>query len=127
MQMTGEHTIDIKCRKAHYNITIKDKVTILQGHDPVGEYTIYNLVDSYYRYRDDSGIQLQCDKECYCLNDQLWEIALSKEKDCIIFIDTFHHCLYNEEKLAEIINNTNNYYVIVTDYKLDKLLSLCNK
>lgn len=125
--MTGEHTIDIKCRKAHYNITVKNKVTILRGHDPVGDYTVYNLVNLYDIYRDDSGIQLQCDKECIYLSTEFWEETLNRKKDCIVFIDTFHNCLYEEEKLAEIINNTDNYYIIITDYKLDKLLSLCNK
>lgn len=61
----------------------------------------------------DSAVELSCDKACSVLDGRTWAGQLSMMQDCIVFIDEGNEFVMSDE-FSAAIQDTDNYYVIVT-------------
>ena len=86
----------------------------------------------YYENGISSAVELWCDKECTVLEGRTWSAQLSMMQDSIVFIDEGNNFVMSDA-FAAIIQNTDNYYVIVTregipslPYSVDEIYGIRN-
>lgn len=80
-----------------------------------------DMVREYYENGSASAVELACDKQCTVLDGRTWAGQLSMMKDSIVFIDEGNEFVMSDE-FAQTIQNTDNYYVIVTREGIPSLL-----
>ena len=90
------------------------------GDSATGKTTLVSLIDTYDRLGADSGIEISCDKRCLSINNSNWESVLNSVGDCIIFIDE-ENTIVKSDDFARKIQDTDNYYVIITRENLPNL------
>ena len=78
------------------------------------------MVREFYENGVNSGIELQCEKTCVVIEGRNWELILSSIKDSIVFIDEGNSFVGSKE-FAKVIQESDNYYVIVTREALPTL------
>ena len=115
--MKGSHRIIVESKKIKYDFTIKRNITILTGDSGSGKTVLIDLIRDYRRYSSDSGVFLSCDRECRTIDNEDWERQISEISDSIIFIDEGNRFL-TSKKFAELIQKSDNYFVIATREKL---------
>ena len=118
--MTGTHQVTIQNKKIKYNFTVRRNITVIRGDSATGKTVLIEMVREYYENGEDSGITLQCDKQCAVLSGQNWETQLSAIHDSIVFIDEGSRFVSSKD-FAAAIQKTDNYYVIVTREGLSAL------
>ena len=118
--MKGSHRIIVESKKIKYDFTIKRNITILTGDSGSGKTVLIDLIRDYRRYGSDSGVFLSCDRECRTIDNEDWERQISEISDSIIFIDEGNRFL-TSKKFAELIQKSDNYFVIATREKLPML------
>ena len=101
--MKGSHRIIVESRKVKYDFTIKRNITILTGDSG-----------------SDSGVFVSCDRDCRTIDNEDWERQISEISDSIIFIDEGNRFL-TSKKFAELVQKSDNYFVIATREKLPML------
>ena len=74
----------------------------------------------YRRYGSDSGVFVSCDRDCRTIDNEEWERQISEISDSIIFIDEGNRFL-TSKKFAELVQRSDNYFVIATREKLPML------
>ncbi len=111
--MKGLHHITISNAKVKYDFDIKRNITIIRGDSATGKTTLVQMIDEVYESGTDSGITLNCDKQCRVLSGRDWSTILPTIKDSIVFIDEDNDFLTSTD-FAEAIKASDNYYVIVT-------------
>ena len=67
-----------------------------------------------------SPVELISDKKCYVLEGALWKEQLAGITDSIVFVDE-GNTFVKAEEFAGVIQNTDNYYVIVSRESLPAL------
>ena len=118
--MVGKYDIEVYNNKAHYFLTIKRNITILQGDSASGKSELIRLIGEYEANGNSSGITVKCDKKCTVLTNVDWELRLSSLKQSIIFIDETAAFL-KDKKFAEMVRGADNFFVIVSRDNLVQL------
>ena len=118
--MKGSHRIIVESRKVKYDFTIKRNITILTGDSGSGKTVLIDLIRDYRRYGSDSGVSLSCDRDCRTIDNEDWERQISEISNSIIFIDEGNRFL-TSKKFANLVQNSDNYFVIATREKLPML------
>ncbi len=111
--MVGKYDIEVYNNKAHYFLTVKRNITILQGDSPSGKTELIRLIGDYEANGNSSGITIKCEKKCTVLTNIDWELRLTSLSQSIIFIDETASFLKGK-KFAEMVRGSDNYFVIVS-------------
>ena len=109
--MTGIQHIEVSSKRAKFKFDIFRNITVVRGDSGTGKTTLYNMVADYTRLGDKSGVNISAEKKCVALIDIDWKNQLRQIKDSIVFIDEGAKFISTKE-FADIIKNTDNYYVI---------------
>ncbi len=130
--MKGRHRIMIQNKRLRYEFEIRRNITIIRGNNATGKTTLVDMVREHYENGAASAVELQCDKECTVLEGRTWPAQLSMMQECIVFIDEGNEFVMSDA-FAEAIQNTDNYYVIVTregipslPYSVDEIYGIHN-
>lgn len=118
--MKGKYHITVANEMVKYDFDVRRNITIIKGDSATGKTTLVEMIREYYEDGENSGVRLNCDKECRPLAGRDWKILLQAAKDCIIFIDENNEFLPTQD-FAEAVQNSDNYYVIVTREGLPNL------
>ena len=62
--MIGKHRVIIEADKVNYNFEVKRNITIIQGDSASGKTTLVDLIRTYGRYKEESGISMVSDVPC---------------------------------------------------------------
>ncbi len=111
--MKGTHKIIVQNKRIRYDFEIRRNLTVIQGDSATGKTTLISMIQEFYENGMASGIELRSDKECAILSGRNWKAALAVMQENIVFIDEGNEFIFTDE-FAESIQNTDNYYVIVT-------------
>ena len=130
--MNGTHRIIVQNKRIRYNFEIKRNITVIRGDSVTGKTTLVDMIREYYENGTDSAVELSCDKECTVLEGRTWSGQLSLMKDSIVFIDEGNDFVMSNE-FATAIQDTDNYYVIITregvpslPYSVDEIYGIRN-
>lgn len=118
--MKGSHRVIVESRKVKYDFVIKRNITILTGDSGSGKTVLIDLIRDYKRFGNDSGVFLSCDCECKTIDNEDWERQIKETVNSIIFIDEGNRFL-TSKRFAELVQQSDNYYVIATREKLPTL------
>jgi len=118
--MKGKYKITIQNKKIKYEFEIRRNISIIRGDSATGKTTLVDMIQEYYENGADSGIILSSEKECTVLEGRNWKVQLQTITDSIVFIDEGNQFVSSKEFAAEI-QETDNYYVIVTRESLAAL------
>jgi len=118
--MKGIHKITVTNSKVKYEFSIKRNITIIRGDSATGKTTLVEMINEYYESGEQSGITLNCDKECRVLAGRDWKIILPTINDSIVFVDEDNDFLSSTE-FAKAVKNSDNYYVLITREGLPNL------
>lgn len=118
--MKGSHRIIVESKKVKYDFVIKRNITILTGDSASGKTVLIDLIRDYRRYGADSGVLLSCDCECRTIDDEDWERQIGEISKSIIFFDEGNRFL-TSKRFAELVQQSDNYFVLATREKLPML------
>ncbi len=118
--MKGKYHIIIQNARIKFEFDVKRNITIIRGDSATGKTTLINLVETYERLGEESGISVSCDRKCRTLNNSNWESVIKQSDECIIFIDEESRVIKTVE-FAEAIRESDNFYVIITRENLPNL------
>ncbi len=118
--MRGPQRIRVASRRTDYQFELRRNITIVRGNSGTGKTTLYDMIAEHTRLGDESGVSIQCDKECVALVDLNWKGQLDDTKDSIVFIDEGASYIASED-FASAIKKTDNYYVLFTRMDLHQL------
>lgn len=111
--MKGKHSITVSNNALQYKFEICRNITIIKGDSATGKTTLVDMIREYYENGEQSGVTLQCDKECAVVEGRQWKILIENIHDSIVFIDEGNSFITTND-FANVIKNSDNYYVIVT-------------
>lgn len=118
--MKGTHSITVKNNVLQYKFEIRRNITIIRGDSATGKTTLVDMIREYYENGEQSGVVLQCDKQCVVLEGRQWKVLLATIQDSIVFIDEGNAFVASRE-FAEEVKRSDNYFVIVTRESLATL------
>ena len=119
--MKGSHHVLLETKKVRYEFDIKRNITIIQGDSATGKTTLTNLVSDNARYGEAAGIRLESDVPCVVVDgDSLWDVKIKSLENTIIIIDEGNSFIFTEQ-FAKVIQETSNYYVLITRKPLKNL------
>lgn len=118
--MKGAHRVIVETRKMKYDFVIKRNITIFTGDSGSGKTVLIDFIREYRRYGSDSGVSVSCDCACRTLDAEDWKREMEEISQSIVFIDEGNRFLVSKE-FAELVQKTDNYYVIATREKLPML------
>jgi hypothetical protein len=118
--MKGKYTVLIRNNVLQYRFEIRRNITIVQGNSATGKTTLVEMIREYYENGEQSGIFLQCEKECVVLDGRQWKAILRNIHDSIVFIDEGNAFVTSDEFASEL-KQSDNYFVIVTRERLENL------
>lgn len=118
--MKGSHRIIVESKKVKYDFIIKRNITILTGDSGSGKTVLIDFIREYRRYGADSGVFLSCDCECKTIDNEDWERQIEETSNSIIFIDEGNRFL-TSKRFAELVQQSDNYFVLATREKLPML------
>lgn len=111
--MKGIHRIVVQNKRIRYDFEIKRNITVIRGDSATGKTALVDMIREYFENGVASGVELVSDKECTVLEGRTWKGQLSMMKDCMVFIDEGNDFVMSDD-FAAAIQNTDNYYVLVT-------------
>ena len=130
--MRGKYRVVIQNKRIRYDFEVKRNITVIRGDSATGKTALVDMVREYYENGSASAVELQCDKECTVLEGRTWSAQLSMMQDSIVFIDEGNSFVMSDA-FAAAIQNTDNYYVIVTregipslPYSVDEIYGIRN-
>ena len=85
--MKGTHSITVGNNVLRYKFEIRRNITIIKGDSATGKTTLVDMIREYYDNGEQSGVTLQCDKQCVVLEGRQWKVLLENINDSIVFID----------------------------------------
>lgn len=118
--MKGSINIIVQNDRIKYEFLIRRNITILKGDSATGKTSLIDMIREYNLQGIESGIELFCEKNCAVIEGNLWEKQLSYLQDSIVFIDEGNRFMSSVE-FAKAIQQTDNYYVLVTREGLETL------
>ena len=118
--MKGLHKVIVQNNRLHYEFDIRRNITIIQGNSATGKTTLINMLRQAENLGADSGVDVNCDVPCRVLEGRNWKLILESISKSIIFIDE-ENVFINTEEFASAIQNSDNYYVLITRENLYNL------
>ena len=118
--MKGKYHVIVQNSRIKFEFDIKRNITIIRGDSATGKTTLMNLIETYERLGDESGISISCIRECKTLNNSNWETVIRQSHNVIIFIDEETRAITKKE-FSAAIKESDNYYVIITRENLPNL------
>lgn len=118
--MKGIHRVIIQNKRVRYDFELKRNLTVLRGDSATGKTTLIDMIRENINNRENDSIELTCDKQCFVVEGVTWKGQLSVIEDSIVFIDEGNSFVYTNE-FSEAIQQTDNYYVIVSREGLPNL------
>ena len=118
--MKGKHRIVVSTKRQKYEFELRRNLTILRGDSATGTTTLIEMIQDHENDPLGSPVELISDKKCYVLEGALWKEQLAGITDSIVFIDE-GNTFVKAEEFAGVIQNTDNYYVIVSRESLPAL------
>lgn len=111
--MKGSYRVIVQNKKVRYDFEIRRNITVIRGDSATGKTTLVEMIREYYEDGTSSGIELSCERTCAVLSGRDWKSALDTMENRIIFIDEGNPFVQSAE-FARAVQQSNNYYVIVT-------------
>lgn len=119
--MRGKHAVRVENNVVRYDFELRRNITVVQGDSATGKTQLINMLLEYGDGSSESGVRLTCDKPCYVLaDDRNWQLLLRNTADTIVFIDEEHEFI-TTEAFAELVKDSDNYYVLITRNRLPML------
>lgn len=118
--MIGKYEIKVSNSKVSFTLTVERNITIIRGDSATGKTTLISLLRDYEENGRSSGVTVQCKKPCRTLNGRYWDYQLGHIDDSIVFIDEGNSFVKSLD-FARAIQNSTNYYVIITRENLYSL------
>ena len=118
--MKGIHRIIVQNKRLRYDFVVRRNLTVIRGDSATGKTTLIDMIQEFIDNGNASNIELSSDKKCFVLQGATWKGQLTEIRDSIVFIDEGNSFVLSDE-FAEVIRNTDNYYVIVTREGLPNL------
>lgn len=107
------YKVIVQNNRLHYEFDIRRNITIIQGNSATGKTTLINMLRQAENLGADSGVDVNCDVPCRVLEGRNWKVILESISKSIIFIDE-ENVFINTEEFASAIQNSDNYYVLIT-------------
>lgn len=118
--MRGKHRIVVSTKRLKYDFELRRNLTIVQGNSATGKTTLVDMIRDFINNPSGTPVELNCDKKCYVLEGSLWKQQLAGISDGIVFIDEGNEFIKSTD-FAQEIQQTDNYYVIITREALPAL------
>lgn len=118
--MKGKVKIAVKNRNVSFNFTLERNITILTGDSGTGKTKLINMIRDYSQFGKSSGVTLKCEKPCLVLAGNNWELELKQTQESIVFVEE-SSSLLNLYEFAKAIQDSDNYYVLVTRESLSQI------
>lgn len=118
--MRGKHSVVVSTKRLKYEFELRRNLTIIRGDSATGKTTLVDMIRDFVNNPSGTPVELVCDKKCNVLEGALWKEQLSGIQDSIVFIDEGNEFVKTID-FAEVIQKTDNYYVIITREALSAL------
>ena len=117
--MKGSYHIIVQNRYLKYEFDIRRNLTIIQGNSATGKTTLVEMIRESH-LDSNSGMTISCERPCRVIEGDLWKEQISYISDSIVFIDEGNRFLPTQ-RFAELVQQSDNYFVIATREKLPML------
>ena len=111
--MKGIHRVVVGTKYLKYEFELRRNLTIIRGDSATGKTTLVDMIRTHMNDGESGPVTLNCDKSCYVVEGNLWKGQLNSIQDSIVFIDEGNEFIKTKD-FARAIQQTDNYYVIVT-------------
>ena len=111
--MKGIHRVVVGTKYLKYEFELRRNLTIIRGDSATGKTTLVDMIRTHMNDGESGPVTLNCDKSCYVVEGNLWKGQLNSIQDSIVFIDEGNEFVKTKD-FARAIQQTDNYYVIVT-------------
>ena len=111
--MRGIHKVVVGTKYLKYEFELRRNMTIIRGDSATGKTTLVDMIRTHMNDGDSGPVTLNCDRGCYVVEGNLWKGQLDNIQDGIVFIDEGNEFVKTKD-FARAIQQTDNYYVIVT-------------
>lgn len=111
--MKGIHKVVVGTKYLKYEFELRRNLTIIRGDSATGKTTLVDMIRTHMNDGESGPVTLNCDKGCYVVEGNLWKGQLDNIQDSIVFIDEGNEFVKTKD-FAGAIQQTDNYYVIVT-------------
>ena len=118
--MKGKYHVIVQNNRIKFEFDIKRNITIIRGDSATGKTTLFNMINTYQRQGEDSGISISCSQKCVTLDNSNWESVIRDYSKTIVFIDEETSIIKTAE-FAKAVKGSDNYYVIITREDLPNL------
>lgn len=118
--MKGSIRITVQNERIKYEFVLRRNITIIRGDSATGKTTLIDMIRDYKNLGPESGVTLFCEKNCVVIEGNDWEHQLSSVEQSIVFADEGNRFVSSIE-FSRYIQNTDNYYVLVTREGLSTL------
>lgn len=118
--MKGIHKVVVGTKYLKYEFELRRNLTIIRGDSATGKTTLVDMIRTHMNDGESGPVTLNCDKSCYVVEGNLWKGQLDNIQDGIVFIDEGNEFVRIKD-FARAIQQTDNYYVIVTREGLSAL------
>ena len=111
--MRGTYEIKVSNVNVSFTLELERNITILSGDSATGKTTLIEMLRDFEESGRSSGVTVHCKRPCRVLTNADWEYRLNGIRDSIVFLDE-GNSFVKSEAFARAIQNSSNYYVIVT-------------
>ena len=111
--MKGIHKVVVGTKYLKYEFELRRNLTVIRGDSATGKTTLVDMIRTHMNDGESGPVTLNCDKGCYVVEGNLWKGQLNNIQDSIVFIDEGNEFVKTKD-FARAIQQTDNYYVIVT-------------
>ena len=118
--MRGTYEVKVSNVNVSFTLELERNITILSGDSATGKTTLIEMLRDFEESGRSSGVTVHCKRPCRVLTNADWEYRLNGIRDSIVFLDE-GNAFVKSEAFARAIQNSSNYYVIVTRESLHQL------
>ena len=118
--MRGTYEVKVSNVNVSFTLELERNITILSGDSATGKTTLIEMLRDFEESSRSSSITVHCKRPCRVLTNADWEYRLNGIRDSIVFLDE-GNAFVKSEAFARAIQNSSNYYVIVTRESLYQL------
>ncbi|MBQ5988810.1 MAG: Fis family transcriptional regulator [Oscillospiraceae bacterium] len=118
--MKGKVSLTVKNRHITFKLDLERNITIITGDSGTGKTKLINMVRMFSWEGKASGVTLKCDHPCIVLEGNSWETVLENTHRSVVFVEESTSFL-TSHVFAKAIQNTDNYYVLVTRENLSQI------
>lgn len=111
--MIGSIDIAVQNARIKYELTIRRNITVIRGDSATGKTTLIDMIRDYKNLGEESGVELFCKRDCVVIEGNDWKNQLLHVEQSVVFIDEGNRFVSTVD-FAGYIQNTDNYYVLVT-------------